>query len=295
MFKRFIFATDLSPASYAVAGCLGGLKAFETEQCLLLFCLSFNDAASAGFSYDTDRLDGLLHEQQGMLEDQGFTVEVRTIVGAPKQEIVRIAQNEDYALIVVGAQGHSLVEEKMLGGVAYGVINRSTRPVLVVPVEKARGEENICKPVARIDFGLHILFPTDFSQMDDKAFTYVEQLVARGVSKVTLVHVQDRTKLEKHLKSRIEEFNAQDRKRLENLKEKLLEKGNPLIDIEVRYGAPSEEITRLVEDLDAQLVIMGTQGRGFIREFFLGSVSHHVARNSVAPVLLIPAQQQQSA
>jgi hypothetical protein len=157
MFKRFIFATDLSPASYAVAGCLGGLKAFETEQCLLLFCLSFNDAAS-----------------------------------------------------------------EMLGGVAYGVINRSTRPVLVVPIEKARGEENICKPVARIDFGLHILFPTDFSQMDDKAFTYVEQLVAMGVSKVTLVHVQDRTRLEKHLKSRLEEFNAQDRMRLENLPEWLL-------------------------------------------------------------------------
>ncbi|MCA1785684.1 MAG: universal stress protein [Desulfobacteraceae bacterium] len=33
---------------------------------------------------------------------------------------------------------------------------------------------------------------------------------------------------------------------------------------------------------------MGTQGRGFLGEFFLGSVSHNVARHSVAPVLLVP-------
>jgi nucleotide-binding universal stress UspA family protein len=32
---------------------------------------------------------------------------------------------------------------------------------------------------------------------------------------------------------------------------------------------------------------MGTQGRGFTGELFLGSVSHNVARASVAPVLMI--------
>jgi len=34
---------------------------------------------------------------------------------------------------------------------------------------------------------------------------------------------------------------------------------------------------------------MGSQGRGFIKEVFLGSVSNNVARHSAASVLLIPA------
>lgn len=289
MFKRFIIATDLSPASFAVVNCLGELKTYGAEQCLLLQCLSFSDATSVALSYHTEHLEKMLNKQKNILEDQNFTVEVRTVVGVPKHEIVRIATKEKYALIVVGAQGQSLAKEKLLGGVAYGVINKSIKPVLVVPVEKEPGEENACKPVARIGFNIHILFATDFSEMADNAFAYVEQMVTHGVDKVTLVHVQDKTKLEKHLKMRLEEFNERDRSLLEHLKQSLLKKGTPHIDIEVCYGVPFKEITRLIQERNAQMVVMGTQGRGFVGEFFLGSVSHNVARNSVAPVLLIPA------
>jgi nucleotide-binding universal stress UspA family protein len=34
---------------------------------------------------------------------------------------------------------------------------------------------------------------------------------------------------------------------------------------------------------------MGSQGHGFLREVFLGSTSHSIARLAPAPVLLIPA------
>lgn len=289
MFKRLIVATDLSPASFAVVSCLSGLKSYGAEQCLLLQCLSFSDAASTALSYNTDLLEGMLNEQKNILEEQGFTVEARTVFGAPKQEIIRIAAKEDYSLIVVGAQGQSLVEEKLLGGVAYGVINKTIKPVLVVPTEKKKGEDNTCEPVTRCIFIDHILFATDFSEMANNAFTYVEQLVAHGARKVTLVHIQDKTRLETHLLARLEEFNEIDRSRLENMKQTLLQKGTPEIDTEVCYGIPYEEMTRLIRERNVQLVVMGTQGRGFVGEFFLGSVSHNVVRKSIAPVLLIPA------
>lgn len=289
MFERFIVATDLSPASYAVVNCLGRLKTYGAKHCLLLQCLSFSAAASTAFSYQTQPLDEMLKEQQGILEKQGFTVEARTVVGAPKQEIVQVASKEDYALIVIGAQGQSLVGEKLLGGVAYGVINKTVKPVLVIPIEKKPGEEKACEPVARCSFSEHVLFATDFSEMADNAFAYVEQLVEHGAQKVTLVHIQDKTKLEQHLKDRLEEFNTHDQGRLEALKQSLLKKGTPKIDTEVVYGSPYEEISRLIRERNVQLTVMGTQGRGFVGELFLGSVSHNVVRHSVAPVLLIPS------
>ncbi len=288
MFKRFMVATDLSPASFAVVSCLGMLKIYGAQQCLLLQCLSFRDAASTALSYHTGTIEEMLYEQKDILEKQGFAVETRTVVGTPKQEIVRIAAKEDYALIVIGAQGHSLVEEKLLGGVACGVLNRTVKPVLVVPTEKKQGEEDACEPVARCSFSEHILFATDFSEMANSAFTYVEQLVTFGARKVTLVHVQDKIKLEHHLEERLEEFNEQDRKRLENLKQTLLDKGAPQVAIEVCHGVPYQEITRLIRERNVQLAVMGRQGRGFTGEFFLGSVSRNVVRHSVAPVLLIP-------
>jgi len=45
-----------------------------------------------------------------------------------------------------------------------------------------------------------------------------------------------------------------------------------------------------VRDRDVQLTVMGSQGRGYVSDLFLGSVSHNVARQSVASVLLIPAK-----
>ena len=288
MFTHFIVATDLSPASFTVVRCLEGLKAYGAHQCLLLQCLGSNEAPAISFSSGRAPLEDVLAEQKSMLEQQGYTVVTRTVVGIPKHEIVRIAAQEEYSLIVVGSQGQSMVKEKILGGVAYGVLNKSVKPVLVVPVQKKQGLENECEPVTRCRFNDHILFATDFSATADNVFNLVKHLVTQRAGKVTLVHVQDKTKLEQYLMARLEMFNQQDRGRLEKLQQDLLTLGSPQIDIEICYGVPYQEVTRIIEERDVQLVVMGTQGRGFAGEFFLGSVSLNVVRHSSAPVLLIP-------
>ena len=288
MFKKCIVATDLSPASNAVVSCLGGLKDYGVEDCLLLQCLSFADAASTAYSYHTEPLEELLNIQKTTLEQQGFRVEARTVVGTPKLEINRIAVQENFDLVVIGAQGHSLAEEKMLGGVAYGVINKTSKPVLVVPVEKEIGNGETCKPLYGGGLRDHLLFATDFSAIADHAFAYLEKLAAEGVKKITLVHIQDKKTLEQHSASRLEESNQRDRERLEVLKQALLERATPKIELEILPGTPYQEITHLVRERNVQMVIMGTQGRSFVEEIFLGSVSHNVIRHSVAPVLLIP-------
>jgi nucleotide-binding universal stress UspA family protein len=289
MFKRLIVATDLSPASSAVVRCLGGLKAYGAEQCLLLQCLDLQEAASTAFSYQVQKLEELLQEGKNILEKQGFTVETRTVTGVVRQEIVRIAEEENYSLIVVGARGHSLIEDRLLGWLAYGITHNTSKPVLVVPVQKGQDNENVCESMGCYHLDKHVLFATDFSEIADNAFTYLEQLAAHGAKKVSLVHIQEKTKLERHQKARLEEFNEIDQGRLKKLKQRLLAKGAASIDTEICYGVPFVEISRLVRERDVQLVVMGTQGRGFIGEFFLGSVSHNVARYSSVPVLLVPA------
>lgn len=290
MFEKFIVATDLSPASQAVVSCLSGLKDFGFENCLLLQCMSFAGAISSAFSYDTEKLSELLEVQKDILEKQGFNVEARSVVGAPKHEINRIANTEGYELIVVGSQGKSIAEEKMLGGAAYGIINKSSKPVLVIPIKKESKDGNICATYQRCKFTDHLLFATDFSDTADNAFATLEKLAVHGVKKITMVHVQDKLNIEKHLKDRLEEFNEHDRKRLGYYIELLSKKSNAEIETEICYGLPYEEIIRLVSERNVQMVVMGTQGRGFIGEILLGSVSHKVARLSEAPVLLVPVK-----
>lgn len=287
MFERMIVATDLSPASDAVVRCLGGLRAFGTEHGLLLQCLSYGDAASAAYAYDAHPHERLLAEQQAALERQGFTVESRTVVGPPRREIVNTAVDERFGLIVVGAQGRSLVAEHLLGGIAYGIVSSASVPVLVMPVHRRSGEENVCD-VGRCDFRARVLFATDFSEASDRAFAVLEDLVARGASAVTLVHVQDKVKLQHHLAHRLAEFDEIDRGRLEGLRDRLLRRGRPRVDVVIRHGVPHLEIAGLIQEHGVQLGVMGTQGRGFVGDLVLGSVSHNVVRRSAAPVLLVP-------
>jgi hypothetical protein len=74
MFKRLIAATDLSPASFAVVSCLEKLKAYGAEQCLLLQCLSFSEAASTALSYHTDPLEKMLNEQKTFWKNRALVL-----------------------------------------------------------------------------------------------------------------------------------------------------------------------------------------------------------------------------
>lgn len=281
MFERFIVATDLSPASDAMVGCLAGLRAFGARHALLLQCLDMQQAASVALSYTTAVLDDYLARQKAVLERQGFEVETRIVPGFAKREINRIANAEDYGLIVVGSHGHSMLSEALLGGVASEILHGATRPVLVMRLERDQASGKVCVLPAGCDLASHVLFPTDFSDNADLAFTVVEQMATAGVRRFTLLHV-----LGAHGEP---ELAAIDRERLEAMKTRLAAKGGAEVEVAVRTGKPYQAIVAAARETDAHLIVMGSQGRGFVPELFLGSVSHQVARHASAPVLLVPA------
>lgn len=52
-------------------------------------------------------------------------------------------------------------------------------------------------------------------------------------------------------------------------------------------GNPAEKITKLANDGDYDLVVIGSRGRGAGKEMFLGSVSNHVLHKADAPVMIV--------
>ena len=170
MFKRLIVATDLSAASLELVKCLGGLKAYGAEECLLLQCLSIQETSSLSLSYTLSVLEGMLQNLKEVLVQQGYIVETRVVPGIAKNEINRIAVNEDFLLIVVGAQKHTLTSEIFFGGLAYDVIHYAQKPVLLIRMEDYLQEGISCIKTLGCDMSNHILFPTDFSENADLAF-----------------------------------------------------------------------------------------------------------------------------
>jgi nucleotide-binding universal stress UspA family protein len=60
------------------------------------------------------------------------------------------------------------------------------------------------------------------------------------------------------------------------------------VTVVVIEGTPAKEIVRHAETLPADLLVMGTHGRGGFERLFLGSVTEKVLRSTHAPVLTVP-------
>ncbi|XP_060607071.1 universal stress protein in QAH/OAS sulfhydrylase 3'region-like [Ruditapes philippinarum] len=58
------------------------------------------------------------------------------------------------------------------------------------------------------------------------------------------------------------------------------------------YGTPSEAIIAVVNEEKADLLILGSKGRGFIRRTFLGSVSDYCLHHCNVPVIICPHKAQ---
>jgi nucleotide-binding universal stress UspA family protein len=87
-----------------------------------------------------------------------------------------------------------------------------------------------------------------------------------------------------------ERFNTIDTGRLEGMKKELQDAGATEVDISLLYGSPAVTILKMISEQKIPLVVMGSQGRGFVKELFLGSVSNNIVRHATASVLLIPAK-----
>jgi len=291
MFERLIIATDLSPEAYAVLNCLGGLKAYGAKECLLLQCLPIQETASSLRTFASGVLEQNLQGQKGILEQQGYTVKTRVVQGLAKNEINRIAVEENYSVMVVGARSHTMTSEAFLGNLAYDLIHHAQKPVLIIRLEDNPDGLSCVKTIG-CDISNHVLVPTDFSDNAELAFQYVKKMVADGAKKVTLLHVQDKAFLSLFLAEQLETYDDMDNDRLRNMKRILQEQGKTEVEAILSYGSPSVEILNTVHERNIQLIVMGSQGRGFVKEFFLGSVSHNIARHSAASVLLIPAKRE---
>jgi len=287
MFEKILIATDLSKASDRVLGCTRGLLPLGAKQAILVHAL--------GIKYLEEMRHGMTHfiepylkTRKELLEAEGFETSVELAMGPAVTEVNRIAEAEGASLIVVGSHGATLAREMLLGGTAMGIASHGRLPVLVIRLKiSGDGKHARCEAMCG-DFRENVLYCTDFSETAERAFGYVEKIAESGAKRITLLHVQDRTRIEKYLSDRLPEFNEIDRRRLEALRERLEQRGCEDVRIEIPYGLPGQEIVRLAHDEEYHLIVMGNRGRGFYAEAFLGSVSLQVVRSAPAPVLLIP-------
>ena len=138
-----------------------------------------------------------------------------------------------------------------------------------------------------------ILFPTDFSEYAEHAWSYALTFAQEFGAEVHLLHVvAPPPRLteayavnfdpEKMVKALTEEANASMDRTVEAAKSWGL-----IFRREVRVGVDFREIIDYVTKQDIDLIVMATHGRTGLAHALLGSVAEKVVRKSPCPVLTI--------
>ncbi len=289
MLSNILISTDASEASDHIIDCVKDLRRVGSRKAVLTHVINVRDAGGLYVSLKRMTVPKL-EEQQRRLAAAGFETTLEIPLGYPDYEINRLARENESSLIVVGSHGESLVKDMLLGSTAHSVLMSARTGVLLIRVEITETAGGTCCRIACSDFFRHILHPTDFSATAEHAFEHLEHIVRETHCAVTLLHVQDKVKLEPHLIQLLDDFNRIDTERLERMKARLLKAGASEVDIQVSLGSPTALILEQARCDKYSLILMGTQGRGALWEIVMGSVSHNIARHAPLPVLFVPAR-----
>lgn len=288
MFERIVVASDLSGASDSLLGCLPGLRPLGVKEILLVHALGIRHLEEMRHLI-TPMVEPRLEEQKRRIEEMGFTTSIVIMPGLASLEIARAAAARKASLVILGSHGGTAAREILLGSVAMKLLHEVATPVVLFRLDSPDEKGRARSAFARDHILRHILHPTDFSDTAEHALGALKELAQAGIERITLLHVQDQSHMGRHFREKIEEFNLIDRTRLERIQTELRACGVQDVSIEITCGFPAREIIHRSNEGDATLIVMGSQGRGFIREVFLGSVRHQVARQSLVPLLLVPA------
>jgi len=135
-----------------------------------------------------------------------------------------------------------------------------------------------------------VLAPLDFSELSDTVLRYAVELT-REEGTTILIHVLEPLPL--HFESAFGTFvNTEGLARIRENAEQLLAQAKeryPDRDIvtELRQGKPAPLVLDAASRHRAELIVMGTHGRGGLEHLFLGSVAARVVRKAECPVLTV--------
>ncbi len=282
MFEKVLVSMDLSPATEALVSALPGLSAFGTREITIVHVAKPIRGSTSEALATVDEIRGRLNGLVDQLREVGFEVSVRVPIGAPIPEVLKAVETKDPDLVMVGSRSHTLISDAFIGSVAWDIVRKAGRPVLLQRIEPNRGDPEAALQSPGSGLPKHVVFPTDLSDTAERAHPWLLGLAKENGPSFSLLRV---------LSSVSDEGRKAAERRLEELAAALRERGATEVGYRVTIGTPYEEILNAGGNRVDAMVVMGTHGRGLLPGVVLGSVGRQMVRHASARVLLLPGSE----
>lgn len=149
----------------------------------------------------------------------------------------------------------------------------------------------------------HILLAVDDSPISYAALEHAEKLALAFNCKITVMSViavdpfkgVDFYKIAPAVTQYLFEAEKNALAHLKDIQETLVHHGVTTVDTKVvREVPPATGILDVADELNVDLIVMGSHGRTGLKKFFLGSVAQEVLSISPLPVLIIKSTQEEA-
>lgn len=153
----------------------------------------------------------------------------------------------------------------------------------------------------------HILVATDFTENSDNAFKHAVMLARQHGAKIHLMHavpqvdtamrsylssVMGKEKLENFEKQHAQDAHTEIKDELDNFaKTELADHSEDLQRFAgaiVAIGNPVLKILEAADQVNADVIVLGTHSKGMLEHAFLGSVAEKVLQKSQRPTFVVP-------
>lgn len=130
-------------------------------------------------------------------------------------------------------------------------------------------------------FPKKLVLAYDFSSESKKLLKRLPELKDLGIKEVIITHVVDITKSGTYNP----DIKKNRSERLEDMKKDVQKMGFDSVRTDARLGFPAEEITTLAANEDA-MILIGSHGKGIIKNVFLGGTAYDIIRKATTPVFI---------
>ncbi|MBI2817574.1 MAG: universal stress protein [Acidobacteria bacterium] len=221
------------------------------------------------------RASGVSPTQSRVIVNEGQVVD----------QILETISKENIDLLVMGTHGHKGFRHLLLGSTAEASIHKAPCPVLVI----GHPRKHFAFPDQPDKIQLRtILLATDFSPHSDRAMQYAFRWACEWAAKVVVFHAVHVTSVVDLFPEYDGFFQKQAANAWANIGGIVPEAVGQWCEVDyvLRHGSPRDEILRVAEERDADLIIMGARGAGLTASPW-GSVSSGVVREARFPVLVV--------
>lgn len=227
-------------------------------------------------------------------------VEIEVVAGRPTDVIPATAQRIGADVLVVGTHARRGIKRMFMGSVAETLVRGLELPCLVMHV----GGDGVApdEELAHFDNALVAVDLTEAAEgLVETAVDFVRRLRGDRRADLTLVHVLDEHSVAPDQKLLgagsgalvLDEFRVHTSEVAARLLAQLRDRhaSEQLgVDVRIAEGRAADVVVELAAESKAELVVIGTHGRGLAPLHELGTTTERVMRSSPVVVLVVPSR-----